>query len=337
MNKLMEQEVQERIAAFVAKSKIPHLQVGLWCQGETHISDFGSAVNPSVDVFEIGSVGKTFTASLLAILDEQGVVSIKDSVARFKPELPFAESITLFDLATHTSGLPSNPFKGLILNPVKAVSGFTAEDYDKALSGIKTPLKAGKFSYSNQGMALLGNILADHLGMTYEDAVKKHLLQPLGMHDTHVSGQAYEPQRLATGHNGEGVAMPPFKWPRMEPAGLWRSTTSDMLTFLKAHLGHAGDAWQNTLNRCASPAFSDKKRAGVGLGWQISHSDERGLIPWHNGQTFGQKSVAMFAKDRDCALIMLSNKVPRLWQYFIPSHYIERLGLGVLKSKLGPN
>lgn len=115
----METEAQERIAAFVAKSKISHLQVGLWCQGKTHISDFGSAVNPGVDVFEIGSVGKTFTASLLSVLDEQGVVSINDSVARFKPELPFAESITLFDLATHTAGIPSNPFKGLILNGVK--------------------------------------------------------------------------------------------------------------------------------------------------------------------------------------------------------------------------
>ena len=115
----METEAQERIAAFVAKSRIPHLQVGLWYQGETQISDFGSAVNPGVDVFEIGSIGKTFTASLLAILDEQCVVSINDSVARFKLEFPFAESITLFNLATHTSGLPSNPFKGLILNGVK--------------------------------------------------------------------------------------------------------------------------------------------------------------------------------------------------------------------------
>ena len=215
------------------------------------------------------------------------------------------------------------------------MSGFTAEDYDTALSGIKTPLKTGKFSYSNLGMALLGDILADHLEMTYEDAVKKHLLQPLGMHDTHVADLAYEAQRLAIGHDGAGVPMPPFDWPRMEPAGLWRSTTSDMLIYLKAHLGHAGAAWRHTLNRCALPAFSDKKRAGVGLGWQISHSDERGLIPWHNGQTFGQKSIAMFAKDRDCAVIMLSNKVPRLWQYFTPSYYIERLALGVLKSKLG--
>lgn len=325
-------KIDARIAAFAAKSKIPHLQLEVWQSGETYSQSYGNKVTPGVDVFEIGSVGKTLTASLLAVLDEQGLVSLTDKVSKYQPELAFADGITLFDLATHTAGFPSHPFTGLIFNPDKALREFTEADYAAALKRVKAPLKTGKVAYSNFSMALLGNILAERTGMSYEAAVKKYLLHPLGMHDTHVATTSYEQSRLANGHNAKGRPTLPFVWACFEPAGVWRSTTHDMMLFLRAQMGEQGEAWQATLRRCSSPAFSDEKRKRIGLAWQIAHRDTLGVIAWHNGQTRGQKSVVMFAPEHDCGLVMLTNKVPKLWQYFVPSYGIERLGLAVLNG-----
>lgn len=325
-------EIEQRIEDFVARSNIPHLQVELWHQGQTFAQSYGYDLNPDVDVFEIGSVGKTFTASLLAVLDEQGVVSLQDKVSKYKPELAFADDITLFDLVTHTAGLPSYPFTGLILNVDKALREFSEADYVDALKRVKAPLKTGKVAYSNFGMALLGNLLAEHLGMSYEVAVKTYLLHPLGMNDTHVAAASYEQRRLATGHSGKGKPSEPFSWACFEPAGVWRSTTYDMMLFLRSQMGEQGEAWQTTLRRCSSPAFSDDKRKRMGLAWQIAHRDTLGMVAWHNGQTRGQKSVVMFAPEHDCALVMLSNKIPKLWHHFIPRYSIERHGLAVIEA-----
>lgn len=327
----MNSQVKDRLEAFVAKSAIPQLNIGIWRKGEQYQGSFGTHDNAQVDVFETGSIGKTFTATLLAVLAEEGVVNLDDSLDKYQPELPFAKEITLLQLVTHTAGLPDNPFKGLVLNAEKALFSFGPAEYHDYLMGLKKPLKTGKPVYSNLGMALLGNILADHLGLSYENAVKKHVLNPLGMSDTHVSTDAYAVQRLAIGHNGKGKPVPHFSWSCMEPAGIWRSTSSDMLVFLKAHLGHSGEYWKHLLEKTTSPAFDDPKRKQVGLAWQLSHNEVFGDHAWHNGQTLGQKSMAVCAKEGDSAIVILSNKVPKLWQYFFPSYSLEKLSFDVFE------
>jgi len=328
----MHSQIDGAIEAFTKKSKIPQLNVGVWHNNVLYEASFGSDQQPGVDVFEIGSVGKTFTATLLAVLVENSVVNLADRVDKFRPDLLFAKDITLLQLATHTSGLPNDPFKGIILDAEKALRNFSHTDYNRFLEGISKPLKSGKIRYSNLGMALLGNLLADHLGMSYEKAVKKYILTPLGMTDTHVFPNAYDAKRVATGHNGRGKAVAHFLWNCMEPAGVWRSTTKDMMVFLKAHLGHSGELWESLLDKMILPAFNDRKREHQGLAWQLSCNKKFGDFAWHNGQTLGQKSVAVCAKASGSAIIILSNKAPKLWQHFFTSYSIEQLSFGILES-----
>lgn len=331
----MNTQIEEKIAAFVTKSAIPQLDVAIWHNGAFYRSTCGCEAQPEVDVFEIGSVGKTFTATLLAVLAENDLVSLSDRVDKFRPDLPFAKEVTLLQLATHTSGLPGNPFKGVTLNPDKALRNFSYDDYCNFLNGLNKPLKSGKFNYSNIGMALLGNLLADHIGSTYEDAVKKYILEPLGMTDTHVSPTAYDEKRLAVGHGGNGKAVPHFQWNSMEPAGLWRSTTKDMMVFLKAHLGYSGKHWKNLLAKTTLPAFNDPKCDHIGLAWMLASNEALGDVAWHNGQTRGQKSVVVCAKDSDAAIVILSNKAPKLWHIFFGRYSIEQLSFEVLKTLIG--
>lgn len=169
----MNKQIEDKIQAWVTQSSITQLDVGIWHHGRVHHLSYGCEAQPVVDVFEIGSVGKTFTATLLAVLAEHNLVHLNDKLARYKPDLPFAKDITLLQLATHTSGLPRDPFKGCILGGDKALRNFSHGDYTNFLNGFNKPLKSGKFNYSNIGMALLGNLLVDHMGRSYEDAVKK--------------------------------------------------------------------------------------------------------------------------------------------------------------------
>lgn len=331
----MNRQIDEKIKAFVAKSSISQLSVGIWHNGELYQSNYGFEEQADVDVFEIGSVGKTFTATLLAVLVDKKVVNLNDKVNKFKPNLPFAKDVTLLQLATHTSGLPSNPFKGLVLDAQKAVQNFSHSDYCNFLSGLNKPLKSGKFNYSNIGMALLGNLLADHIDSTYEEAVKTYILDPLGMADTQLSPKAYDEHRLAIGHGGSGKAVAHFKWESMEPAGLWRSTTKDMMVFLKAHLGYSGEQWKDLLAKTTLPAINDPKCDHVGLAWMLASDDAVGNFAWHNGQTTGQKSLAVCSPERDTAIIMLSNKAPKLWHNLFSRYSIEQLSFEILKELIG--
>ena len=326
----MNNEIDEKIETFVAKTSAPQLNVSIWHKGTHYNASFGSNQQAGVDVFEIGSISKIFTTTLFAILVENGVVNVNDKLDRFRPDLSFAKDISLHQLATHTSGLPKNPFNGIILNSDKALRNFSHADYEGFLNNLNKPVKTGRFKYSNLGVALLGNTLADHIGMSYENAVNEYILTPLGMFDTHISPNAYEANRLAIGHNGKGKAVSHFQWSSMEPAGLWRSTTKDMMVFLRAHLGYSKELWKYLLDKTTQPAFDEPKRKHIGLGWQLSSNKEFGNFAWHNGQTLGQKSVAVCAKSSDSALIILSNKAPKLWHHFFTSYSIEQLSFSIL-------
>ncbi|WP_404397256.1 serine hydrolase domain-containing protein [Idiomarina loihiensis] len=328
----MNRQNDEKIKTFVTKSSTPQLAVGIWHNGELYHSNYGYERQTGADVFEIGSVGKIFTATLLAVLVEKELVSLNDKVDKFRPDLPFAKDVTLLQLANHTSGLPNNPFNGVILDGQKAVQNFSYSAYSNFLSGLNKPLKSGQFNYSNIGMALLGNLLADHIGSTYEQAVKNYILDPLGMTDTHVSPSAYDEKRLVIGHSGNGKPVPHFKWDSMEPAGLWRSTTKDMMIFLKAHLGYSGEQWKNLLAKTTLPTINDPKCDYVGLAWMLASGKIVGSFAWHNGQTIGQKSVVVCSRERDTAIVMLSNKAPKLWHNLFSRYSIEQLSFEILKT-----
>jgi len=326
--------IDHKVEAFIKKTKRPQINVAVWHDGTQNQASYGVDNNPNVDVFEIGSVGKTFTATLLTILVKKGVVDINDRVEKYCPNLPIVKNITLKQLVTHTSGLPSDPIKKVSFSYSKFISNvlsFNKSEIDDFLCGIKKPLKTGKFEYSNLGMALLGNILAECQGASYEETVKKYLLAPLGMTDTHVSREAYDIGRLAKGHSANGKILPDFKWDGMEPAGVWRSTTNDMLQFLKAHLGCFGNDWKTLLQETTSPAFNDPKLVNIGFAWALGESNELGHIAWHNGGTFGQHSIVVCCRDKNMAIVILTNKVPKLWHSFFSSYSLESLSTNIMK------
>src|SRR5215471_14205992 len=155
-------------------------------------------------VFEIGSITKVFTSTILADMVQRGEVSLDDPVARFLPpdvKVPErgGKKITLLDLATHSSGLPRMPTNFAPRNLDNPYADYGVDRLYAFLSGYALPRDIGeKFEYSNLAVGLLGTALARRAGMDYETLVRTRITGPLKMDSTSITLTVEMKQRLAT-------------------------------------------------------------------------------------------------------------------------------------------
>jgi CubicO group peptidase (beta-lactamase class C family) len=278
--------------------------------GET---SFGTGDLPDENtVFEIGSITKVFTATLLADMVRRGEIELDDPIQLYLPTGVTAPtrkqaSITLLDLATHTSGLPRLPGNLQPADPSNPYADYTAQQMYEFLDGYGLQRDIGEqYEYSNYGAGLLGNLLANAGGAEYADLIAQRITAVLGMDDTAVELSEDMRERLAQGHSG---STPVANWdiPILAGAGALRSTAADMLTFLAANLG--------LVDTPIEPALSDTHSARrptnspamqVGLGWHI-RTGGNGETVWHNGGTGGYRSFAGFAREGRTGVIVLTN------------------------------
>ncbi|MFQ6045683.1 MAG: serine hydrolase [Gemmatimonadales bacterium] len=265
-------------------------------------------------VFEIGSITKVFTASLLALMVMSGEAALEDPVASYLPAgvtVPSRNgvSITLLHLATQSSGLPRLPSNFSPRDAGNPYADYTVEQMYEFLSEYTLTRDPGaQYEYSNLGMGLLGHALAARAGVSYEQLLSDRLLAPLGMSDTRISLTPDLRARLAIGHNQGGEPVPNWDIPALAGAGALRSTVDDMLTFLAANLRE--DVTE------VSPALmlthGERIQTGqpgmtVGLGWHRRTTSTGGVTIWHNGGTGGYRTFAGFDPDRQVAVVVLHN------------------------------
>lgn len=264
-------------------------------------------------VFEIGSITKTFTASILADMVARGEVRLDDPVAKFLPasvRVPSynGKQITLVDLATQSSGLPRLPGNFAPRDSSNPYADYSVAQLYAFLSSYQLPRDVGAtYEYSNLGMGLLGHALALKARTSYEDLVRQRVLAPLGMRETAITLTPALAARLAPGHDAEGHVVPNWDLPTLAGAGAVRSTARDMLTFLAANIDSAATA----LNRELATTHVPRRPAGsptmqIGLAWHIL-SRPGGSIVWHNGGTGGYRSFLGFDPARRVGVVILAN------------------------------
>lgn len=297
----------------LAKDPGANIVLLLCADGVTHVVGAGSAVNghaPDGDtLFEIGSITKVFTATLLASAEQRGEVAVDATLGSVWPQplgTSDAASIRLRDLARHMSGLPRLPGN---LAPKNRADPYA--DYDEALATAallawKRP-ESIKFEYSNFGAGILGCALAHVARMDYASLVAERITRPLGMASTCVDlPEALRP-RLAQPR----VARRPFRtwsFQALAGAGALKSTTNDLLLFLRAQeatqVPELATAF-STLRHTWTPADGKLR---IGSGWLAADvSGHDALLVWHNGGTGGSSSFAAFVPGRSIAVVVLVN------------------------------
>ena len=296
--------------------------IGVVSHGKRLVWTYGAAKANSV--FEIGSISKTFTGLILAQMAAQNKVKLDEPVRALLPAGTVAApasggEITLLDLSAQRSGLPRLPD-----NLTSADESNPYADYDvKALyayvaaHGVALPAMP-QFGYSNLGVGLLGQALAERAHTTYEALLKKQVTGPLGMRDTVITIPAALQARFIQGHDGEHKPAHAWDIPALAGAGAIRATAGDMLTYLEAqlHPDHLPATARNSAEGktlAAAIAASHEIRGEVGYRSHIAlnwfHDDTTGCF-WHNGATGGYSAFALFSPERDFAVVVLGNTSP---------------------------
>ncbi len=272
----------------------------------------GSELPPRSDtLFEIGSISKGFTGTLLADMLVRGEIALDDSVQAFLPDtvtVPAgANPISLLHLATHRSGLPDNPSNLCGQNLSGLFGCYTVErlyEFLNAHTLAKEPNTA--WLYSNLGFGLLGHALSLDSGLPYESLLRQRILDPLALADTRITLSAEQRSRRSVPHWGV-VPWPEFSMPALEGAGALLSTAADLLTFIE----HLSGLQTNVLGTVPSEATlrraaTQSPNLSMALGWLLL-STSAGEIVWHDGSTYGQNAFLGFNRTTRRGVVVLCN------------------------------
>ena len=316
------------VADRIAAGELPSAVVAMIVDGKTEIRGFGALPDgkaPDADtLFEIGSITKTFTATLLAEAVVEGEVKIDEPLRDLLPgfTIPSREGreITLADIAEQHSGLPRMPDN---FRPADAGDPFA--DYSPAklkefLAGYTLPRAPGaSYEYSNLAVGLLGYALAEHRHTSYGELVAARIFKPLGMSSSAVALTPALRKRLATGFDGQGKTARPWEFDALAGCGGIRSSAADMLRYIEAYMGRTKTPLRAAMDLAIAPRrpLGDQK---IGLIWMRLPLHDGGTLVWHNGMTGAYASFAGFTADGRKGVVILTNQAQTL----------DDLGIGAL-------
>ena len=316
-----------------SNSSIPAaIVVGVITPNGTQVSAYGniSKSNPTpVDgntIFDVGSVTKTFVATVLADLVNQGVVKLSDPLEMYLPSNVTVPSyngskITLGDLATHTSGLPYWP-SGWIWNKY-----YTTQQVYEFLSNSTFEDEPGTVAkYSNIGMGMVGQAISLKMGVPLIQLIEDRILNVLGMNSTGFAMNKTGiliPQdiksRFAAGHMVGNESKLVFLPQEVQAAGAMYSTANDLLKYVSANLGLIDTKINSAMEETHSIRYpfyelqvpfpdpsgnESTPYAYEGLSW-FSTTNLGTQVVWHNGGIDGYSSFVGFNPDKQIGLVIL--------------------------------
>lgn len=283
-------KIDQLAGKYAADPRVAALVVGICYRGTTRAFAYGTVRKdggppPDEDtLFEIGSITKVFTSTVLAQMTCSGEVRLDDPIQAYLPEEVKAPSrdavaVTLRHLATHTSGLPRLPANLAPTDPANPYADYTDDSLHAFLANHRLRRVPGRVSeYSNAGAGLLAHLLGRVAGASYEALVVERLCGPLGMRDTAAQLTPQQQARLAPGH-AKGRPVPGWTFQALAGAGALRSSGKDMLRFLAANLGHGGESLQEAFElaqqlQFGAPLFVTARyyvvRLAVGLALAVA-------------------------------------------------------------------
>ena len=325
--------VRAWITARVDNGYATGIVVGFHDEGGDRIIAYGAGERSGGPIggdsyFEIGSITKVFTNILLADMVLRGEVALDDPVSKFLPpgvKMPSrsGKAITLLDLATASSGLPSLPSNFTPKDPRNPYADYSVQQMYDFLSAHTLRRDPGaQYEYSNLGMGLLGHALSLRAGKPYEELLRERVLLPLGMHDTFITIPESKRSRFAVPHTSDLEEELPWDLPTLAGAGALRSTTRDMLTFADAvthrSTGPLAKAIEFSIEP-RRPTTSPDMR--IALAWHVREKGGQRIV-WHNGGTGGFRTFFGFDPATGANVMVWSNT----------SSSVDDIGLHLLDS-----
>lgn len=259
----------------------------------------------SRSVFEIGSLTKVFTSSLLSDFVVRNDINLNDNIANYI-DFNVNDKITFQELANHTSGLPRLPSN---LNLLSVDQNNPYKDYDKEMlisyltKEVELNQEPGiKYEYSNLGAGVLGFSLSELSGLSYEKLLQERIFEKFKMTKSS-SLRAYIKSEIIKGLSPNGTQTSNWDFDALAGAGAILSNTEDLSKFALAQF----DKNNTKLILTQKPTFKVNENMSVGLGWHILKTENEGELIWHNGGTGGYTSSMALDIDKQNGVIILSN------------------------------
>jgi D-alanyl-D-alanine-carboxypeptidase/D-alanyl-D-alanine-endopeptidase len=307
----VERAIHERIAA----GEYPAMVVAVVDGDRSHVYAFGTLDDgkaPDANtIFQIGSITKTFTATLLAEAVENGKLKLDTPVAKLLPGFTIpsrgGKPITLGELAMQVSGLPRLPANMRPPNPRDPYADYDAAKLKGFLATYKLPRNPGsQYEYSNLGFGLLGYALAQHAGTSYAELLQSRIFKPLHMASSSATLSEPLSARWAMGHGMDDQPATPWHLGVLGGAGAISSTGADMLRYLRANMGRSDGSLEAAMRLAHRPRRDIGRNVRIGLAWMTRH-DKDGDAVWHNGMTGGYASFLGFTADGRHGVLILTN------------------------------
>ena len=321
------QHWQERLALLADKHGVPGANLAILANGEVTEAAYGvlnarTGVEATTDsLFQIGSISKVWTATLIMQLVDEGLLDLDEPVVTYLPDFKVADpdvtkAVTTRHLLAHTSGIDGDHF----LDTGRGDD--CVEKYVASCAELKQnhPLGA-TMSYCNSGYTVLGRILEVLRGKSWDAILRERLFTPLGLETAGTLPEEALLHRAAVGHlkppGGELQVAPVWGIFRSAgPAGLIHATPREVLRFAELHLADGVTTDGTRVISAESAQAMRRPQVAVpdvytlgshwGLGWILMTWDGREVYG-HDGGTIGQSAFLRIVPDAGIAICLLTN------------------------------
>jgi CubicO group peptidase (beta-lactamase class C family) len=286
-----------------------------------HAKGYGNSVagkpNNVDTAFHVASVTKQFTAAAIMQLVESGRVNLNESINAYLPEkyvTPAWEDVLLRHVLSHSSGIPDY---AVTRDYYDVVDGFclgnTVDGMIKEAMSRNLEFEPGSsYAYSNIGYTLLGEIIEEQSGLSYDEYMQARILAPMGMTSSRIHIEGHEPaDNEAAGHRWDEDSQQHVKddvvsLPVTAPDGGLVTTLSDFLRWIRLYSG----AEQNILGE-ASIAAMTTRQIGTGHGGAFDGYgyglDVGERLIGHDGYIVGFRSRFAYARENDTLVVVFTN------------------------------
>lgn len=313
----LDKKVEDITQTFMFRNKAVGMSVGVLKDGKQYFYNYGETAKgnqqlPSnKNLYEIGSVTKTFTGIILAKAVTEGKVKLSDPINKYLPKdaawLVFgSDTAKLVHLSNHTSGLPPLPDNFDMTNMVNPYKDYDETKLLQFLKTAKLQRKPGeKFEYCNLGVGLLGYILTKVYKMPYEKMVTTFITSKAGMTDTREFLLKKDSALFVQGYNDAGEKQGGWDFKVLGAAGGLRSNTTDMLQYALLNLGTKDAALQKAITLSHQPTF-DAGTQKLCINWFVQDWGW-GNIYTHGGATGGYRTFFAVNPVTKNAVVLLCN------------------------------
>jgi len=268
-------------------------------------NDTISTIDNQKSIFEIGSISKVFTSTLLANFVIDGKVKLNDNINDYlKTPLNNSTEISFIDLANHTSGLPRLPTNLDLtkVNPENPYKEYKEKELEDYVTNQLELSNKGENQYSNLGAGLLGYTLSKIENDTYESLLQNKIFSKYDMQNSTTDITTIK-GNLVKGLNNEGIEVPNWDLAVLAGAGAIFSTVEDLSQFAISQFEYKNKELELTRVK----TFELNENMDIGLGWHLLKNKSDNLWYFHNGGTGGYSSSMVIEEKSKNGIIILSN------------------------------